>query len=95
MQITNEEIEEALQKGNIQFGNISCCRQWISVEDRLPPNTHVDNYLVYDETYGVVVSFYSPSHGDWDRLFFGLGESKYKHVTHYQPLPEPPEVNDG
>ena len=90
---TGDEDWEECPNCDLPYKHIRISK-WISVDDRLPPNTHVDNYLVYDETYGAVVSFYSPDYGDWDRLFFGLGESKYKKVTHWQPLPEPPEVND-
>ena len=63
--------------------------EWISVEDRLPPGDHVDNYLVYDGRFGVVVSFYSGGN-KWSRLFHGLYDTEFENVTHWQELPDPP-----
>lgn len=61
---------------------------WISVKDRLPDEcTHV---LVYGE-FGVSMAFlygdnkhwYIADTEDWDEV---------REVTHWMPLPEPPEV---
>ncbi len=54
--------------------------EWISVEDRLPEKPMT--CLVYVEHYGIYVSFYN--------------EGFYtKYVTHWMPLPEPPEMKGG
>lgn len=59
--------------------------KWISVEERLPEND-VD-VLVYDRLDGVGVCQYSSVL----RKFFGDVEGTYAEVTHWMPLPEPPE----
>ena len=62
--------------------------QWISVKDRLPPE--MDKVLVASkpkETYYIDFAWWT-GHG-WYR---GYRKSSYKNVTHWMPLPEPPEV---
>lgn len=67
--------------------------RWISVEERLPEHWHMDdkdrtliNYLVYSPDYGVDVGNYIKSAKRW--VCMGLPMN----VTHWMPLPEPPEV---
>jgi hypothetical protein len=66
--------------------------KWIRVEDRLPE--HHRNVLVF---YSVGLS-YSIAIGvirdtDCGELWFYLGDSSQinHHITHWMPLPEPPE----
>ncbi|MCK5015903.1 MAG: DUF551 domain-containing protein [Candidatus Peribacteraceae bacterium] len=58
--------------------------QWVSVNDRLPKETTA--VLVFDEVVGQHVSFFD-------------GSQKFTHpvwpledVTHWMPMPEPPEI---
>ena len=69
--------------------------RWISVEERLPEHWHMDdkdrtliNYLVYSPDYGVDVGNYIKPAKRW--VCMGLPMN----VTHWMPLPEPPEVNE-
>jgi len=62
--------------------------EWIPVSERLPERN--ERVLVVDES-GVNVGAYSPMLDDWwslqgDRMAPG------PQVTHWMPLPEPPEV---
>lgn len=64
--------------------------KWISVKDKLPdfwkePDGTLVNYLVYMPEYGVDVGNYVRSGGFW--LCMGLR----CRVTHWMPLPKPPE----
>ena len=59
--------------------------EWISINDKLPEKGRF--VLVYDFCTGVQCGV---NYGDiWD---FGYGISR--NVTHWQPLPEPPEGSD-
>lgn len=66
--------------------------QWISVDDRLPKKH--DYYLVChkhdnDSKTNIDKLIYSYSHGGWISTY----GAKYSGiVTHWMPLPEPPEV---
>ena len=70
--------------------------RWISVEERLPEHWHMDdkdrtliNYLVYSPDYGVDVGNYIKSAKRW--VCMGLPMN----VTHWMPLPEPPEEGES
>ena len=54
---------------------------WISVEDRLPEEA--GKCIVHDVVLGVQVYFYHPD----------MVCSNWRSVTHWMPLPEPPEVD--
>jgi len=56
---------------------------WISVDDRLPPFGKA--ILTYDPTTGrhIHLVYWPPRKGIWET------------VTHWMPLPDPPEVDDG
>ena len=56
-------------------------QEWISVEDRLPTKSH-ERYLVYTELGIVDFDIYSAI-GGWQ------GNS---YVTHWMPLPQPPQM---
>lgn len=56
---------------------------WIPVSERLPENEN--EVLVYDDDMGCQVAFYCDDEWLWSER--GL----LVNVTHWQPLPEPPE----
>lgn len=60
--------------------------KWISVDERLPK----DKQYVLIMWNGVLqFGFYKPNRREWVNLITGC-DTKYK-VTHWMPLPEPPE----
>lgn len=63
--------------------------KWISVDDRLPEYDTNDNweYLVYDTLNNKVNHDYWICSSDGGQPFWNHYGS---HVTHWQPLPEPP-----
>ena len=69
--------------------------QWISVEDRLPEvwkneeNDVLVNYMIYAPEFGVDIGNYHAEAKRW--LCMAIPCT----VTHWMPLPEAPEVNDG
>ena len=58
--------------------------QWVKVSDRLPES--IDGVLVYVDNDGFkfIDSAYISSSGQW---------SEYHNVTHWQPLPNAPEID--
>lgn len=78
---------------------------WISVEDQLPPPAHCEQYLVYvrsgggpygDYEYNVDFAWWGEywnrdGHGyDWNCICCDWDGDVT--ITHWMPLPEPPEV---
>lgn len=69
--------------------------QWVSVEDRLPEvwkneeNDVLVNYMIYAPEFGVDIGNYHAEAKRW--LCMAIPCT----VTHWMPLPEAPEVNDG
>lgn len=57
--------------------------EWISVKDSEPDS--LDEVLTYSENEGIGISFYS--NGSW----YDYGTTKWVSVSHWMPLPEPPE----
>ena len=60
---------------------------WISVDERLPDNVH--EHLVYMSWGGYDVGYYDEGNGwrDYNRALL-------PDVTHWMPLPGPPEDDD-
>lgn len=76
--------------------------QWISVEERLPDKEGKYLVTIYDRITPTVLYFYKrypycnrgirtdrPVWCDYDN--YGYGDFEEKSVTHWMPLPEPPE----
>lgn len=64
--------------------------EWISVKDRLPEKfVSVLGYVPNLKSYQVVHECFLGSHGDWYTPM--AYEEKEIMVTHWMPLPEPPE----
>ena len=62
---------------------------WISVDERLPE--YLESVLCYSEDLGKVYeAYYQPQTG----CFHTNMVEAYPNVTHWMPLPEPPEVSD-
>ena len=61
--------------------------EWISVEDRLPKIDSKD-VLFYDPGFGVKIGCYCGLRYDEHEW---RDNSSYTNVTHWMPLPEPPE----
>ena len=60
-------------------------RRWISVEDGMPPNKEP----VFLATFwgGVFEGLWDAAAGEWY-----MGTTRMPSITHWMPLPEPPEV---
>ena len=88
--VINSEISEvADNKNNYRSNN------WISVKDRMPAydsSNPYKSYLVCDANEGdcTVARREDPKYKDWS-FQADLWQSEY--VTHWMPLPEPPEVD--
>lgn len=64
--------------------------RWIPCSERLPESCTDASYLAYVPSFGAVdIADYHPDVDEWD--FMGLPVT----VTHWQPLPEPPEMEGG
>lgn len=61
--------------------------RWISVEERLPESG--GSVLIYSPCGGVAEGTYSEHYKRWVQYRWSVFEPE---VTHWMPLPEPPEV---
>lgn len=69
--------------------------EWISVKDRIPPR-ELDYIIVFDGN-DVFTAMFFVNDGKATTFFsccYGKEYLKIKNVTHWMPLPEPPEKND-
>lgn len=87
-------IEEFRYEGKTLAEWVVECKthRWISVEERLPERWRMDdkdrtliNYLVYSPDYGVDLGNWVKNAKMW--VCMGIPAK----VTHWMPLPEPPE----
>lgn len=71
----------------IPAADVEPMRRWIPCSERMPePNGKDASYLVYVPSFGAVdIADYHPDVDEW--TFMGLPVT----VTHWMPLPEPPE----
>jgi len=63
--------------------------KWISVKERLPDK--MGGYIVVNAKYGVV------KHGYWHhgvQRFTTYNDDELTDITHWMPLPDPPEATD-
>ena len=70
-------------------------RRWIPVEERLPEDR--SNVLVvayWYERWGVYMGWCAPERAEWS-VHVGIGDRDDVAVTHWMPLPEPPEVENA
>lgn len=66
--------------------------RWIPVAERLPEDR--SNVLVvayWHERWGVYMGWCAPERAEWS-VHVGIGDRDDVAVTHWMPLPEPPEV---
>ena len=66
--------------------------EWIRVEDRLPEDVYS---VVMSDGKSVAVGWYGVAATKWRAEFYDKREFNLESVTHWQPLPAAPEVNDG
>lgn len=62
--------------------------EWISAKDRLPET--IDDVIVCNESGKVYSAWYSDADNLWRYAF--TAEIVTHKVTHWMPLPDPPEV---
>ena len=66
--------------------NLASKSAWISCDDRLPE--HLKNVLVCTKKGVVIEAYYDEENKEWT---ITNSESRITNITHWQPLPEPPE----
>ena len=66
--------------------------RWIPVEERLPEDRSDVLVVTYwHERWGVYMGWCAPERAAWS-VHVGIGDRNDVAVTHWMPLPEPPEV---
>lgn len=89
----NEYVYELLMDGKvIGSGNLTINPNWISVEDRLPKgcNKGFHKLFIVSVNYEKTFSYYAWFDGD-EFYSADFGGNIHPLVTHWMPLPEPPE----
>ena len=67
-------------------------RRWIPVTERLPEDRSDVLVVAYwHERWGVYMGWCAPERAAWS-VHIGIGDRSDIAVTHWMPLPEPPEV---
>jgi hypothetical protein len=82
------EVGELLHMVSVERDQLQS--EWISVEDRLPEER--DCYIVWDSQYDS--AFQATFDVDYQEFISSFDKEKFKDacVTHWRPLPAPPEV---
>ena len=66
--------------------------RWIPVTERLPKDRSDVLVVAYwHERWGVYMGWCAPERAEWS-VHIGIGDRNDVAVTHWMPLPEPPEV---
>ena len=69
--------------------------RWIPVEERLPEDRGDVLVVAYwHERWGVYMGWCAPERAAWS-VHIGIGDRSDIAVTHWMPLPEPPEVENA
>lgn len=69
--------------------------RWIPVEERLPEDrSDVLVAAYWHERWGVYMGWCAPERAAWS-VHVGIGDRSDIAVTHWMPLPEPPEVENA
>ena len=92
--INEEELVKALQYDREQYqkgyNDGLNANKWISVDDELPDKSEA--YVVYSGI--VLVAWYRPGTEQWEMPSGITTKVEDMVVTHWQPLPEPPEESE-
>ena len=93
---TGDEDWEECPNCDLPYKHIRTSK-WISVEDRLPKDNKTQ--IIYSKEYGVIMAYLDLTNKYWWSEHDNGGEyyrngGQLWDVTHWQPLPDPPEVND-
>lgn len=86
----NEQLREAAALVTKESAEL-LERRWIPVEERLPEDR--SNVLVvayWHERWGAYMGWCAPERAAWS-VHVGIGDRSDIAVTHWMPLPEPPE----
>ena len=87
-------IVDEINNANLRIAELEAERRWIPVEERLPEKHECVLLLMKSKRYGVGVGIghrlSSERHG-WMVTYLPM---PYDEITHWMPLPNPPEVNN-
>lgn len=86
----NEQLREAAALVTKESAEL-LERRWIPVEERLPEDRSDVLVVAYwHERWGVYMGWCAPERAAWS-VHVGIGDRSDIAVTHWMPLPEPPE----
>lgn len=90
----NEQLREAAALVTKESAEL-LERRWIPVEERLPEDRSDVLVVAYwHERWGVYMGWCAPERAQWS-VHIGIGDRNDVAVTHWMPLPEPPEVENA
>lgn len=94
-----DDLAEAADRIEAQAKEIEKLRgqlpRWIPVEERLPKDRSDVLVVAYwHERWGVYMGWCAPERAAWS-VHIGIGDRSDIAVTHWMPLPEPPEVENA
>ena len=93
---TNDLIEQLLMWRGLaaehfaRIAELEEAQRWIPVGERLPEDG--DFVLIWDEMNGVYIAEHSKQVPQWAADGYYRHGTSYKYITHWMPLPQPPEV---
>ena len=86
----NEQLREAAALVTKESAEL-LERRWIPVEERLPEDRSDVLVVAYwHERWGAYMGWCAPERAEWS-VHVGIGDRDDVAVTHWMPLPEPPE----